>query len=459
MISQSNPGLRKQIFAIALPIMVQNIVQHLMILTDRAFLGNLNARYLSAIGNVLIPYNALTFFFFSAATGLTVLIAQNVGKGDYEKAKSYSQSSFFFATLFSAGMFLLWHLWAKEILMLFGAKGLILKDAVTYVRIISISLLFLGIETTVYSLLQGVGATRPSMVFGIVKSLLNVFLDWVMVFGKLGFPAMGLEGAALATLVSNIIGALGIFLAILLYKKLTFPVRLSKRALLRPKWQLYWEALKIGLPSGFESILWYTGQLVLVWLMNRIDPMAIGVYTTVNGIQGIALLIYNGYARAATTLVGQSWGRKDYTSAREIGFYSQRLAGWVTLTFAAVFLLFPQALISIFTKDAAMIQQSAALLRMAAVFINVQMVNVVMGSAIRGTGDTMWMCCSQIFGTVFVVGVSIYLMLGLSWGLVGMYLTMILDEGLRGWINLLRFSYGVNPFKKWLGWTAAPAGK
>jgi len=270
---------------------------------------------------------------------------------------------------------------------------------------------------------------------------------------------MGLEGAALATLVSNIIGALGIFLAILLYKKLTFPVRLSKRALLRPKWQLYWEALKIGLPSGFESILWYTGQLVLVWLMNRIDPMAIGVYTTVNGIQGIALLIYNGYARAATTLVGQSWGRKDYTSAREIGFYSQRLAGWVTLTFAAVFLLFPQALISIFTKDAAMIQQSAALLRMAAVFINVQMVNVVMGSAIRGTGDTMWMCCSQIFGTVFVVGVSIYLMLGLSWGLVGMYLTMILDEGLRGWINLLRFSYGVNPFKKWLGWTAAPAGK
>ena len=132
--------------------------------------------------------------------------------------------------------------------------------------------------------------------------------------------------------------------------------------MLRPKWQLYWEALTIGLPSGFESILWYTGQLVLVWLMNRIDPMAIGVYTTVNGIQGIALLIYNGYARAATTLVGQSWGRKDYTSAREIGFYSQRLAGWVTLTFAAVFLLFPQALISIFTKDAAMIQQSAALL-------------------------------------------------------------------------------------------------
>lgn len=455
MVDAQNQQRRKKIFAIALPIVVQNIAQHLMILTDRAFLGRLNPRYLSSIGNVMVPFNALTFFFFSAATGLTILIAHNVGKGDYERAQRYSQSSFFFATLFSTGLFLLWFLGAKEIFSFLGAKGAILNDAVVYVRIISIGLLFMGIEATVNSLLQGVGATRPIMVFGIVKSVLNVFLDWVMVFGKFGFPAMGLEGAALATLISNIIGSLGIFLTVLLQKKLTDPVRLSKRALFHPEWRLYWDTLKLGLPSGFESILWYAGQLVLVWLMNKTDAMAIGVYTTVHGIQGIALLVYVGFARAATTLVGQAWGRKDYDEARQIGFSSQRLAFWVTLASAAIFLLFPQTLIGIFTKDAALIKKSVPLLRLAAVFINVQAINVVMGSAIRGVGDTMWMCYSQIFGTIFVVGLSIYLMLGLSWGLVGMYITMILDEGVRGWINFLRFSYGSNPFRKWLGWKSA----
>ena len=105
---------KRMMFAIALPIMIQRITHHLMLLIDRAFVGNLDARYLSAIGNVMIPYNAMTFVFFAIATGLTVLVAQNVGRKDYQRAQELSQSAFYL-TLISTGLFLLWSLARKDL--------------------------------------------------------------------------------------------------------------------------------------------------------------------------------------------------------------------------------------------------------------------------------------------------------------------------------------------------------
>jgi len=437
----------KVILTIALPIIIQNIVMHFQIMIDRAFLGNLESRYLAAIGNVLIPYNALNFFFFSAATGLTVLVAQNYGRRDYNKVQRLGESSFFYSTLFSIGLFLVWILGGRWIFSLFGAEGQILQDSVTYVKILAVSLIFLGIEISAGSIFQGVGVTRPIMIFGITKSLSNIFLDWVMIYGKFGLPALGLEGAALATMISNIIAAIGIFIAVILYRDL--PFKFSKRALLKPNWKLYKETLNIGIPSGIESLLWNLGQLVIVRLLNQIDGMTIGIYSLVAGIQSLALYIYLGFAKAAMTKVGQYWGNEDFEQARDIGFYCQRLSVVVTLVFGLVFLVFPKFLAGIFTSDPSVMARAVPLLRLSGLHINLQVFNVVMGHAIRGTGDTKWMLYSQIFGTIFVVSLSPVMIFSFSLGLMGMYLTLILDEGIRGGINLMRFYYEENPFKVW----------
>lgn len=438
----------KMILTIALPIIIQNIVMHFQIMIDRAFLGNLDSRYLAAIGNVLIPYNALNFFFFSAATGLTVLVAQNFGRKDYSKVQRLGESSFFYSTVFSIGLFLVWEFGAKGIFSLFGAQGDILADSVTYVQIIAISLIFLGIEISAGSIFQGVGTTRPIMIFGVIKSLSNIFLDWVLIYGKFSLPAMGLKGAALATMLSNIIAAIGLFVAVLLYSDL--PFKFSKRALLKPDWNLYKETLSIGIPSGLESLLWNVGQLVIVRFLNQIDGMTIGIYSLVAGIQSLALYIYLGFAKAAMTKVGHHWGNKEFDKARDIGFYCQKLSLVVTIIFAVIFMVFPKLLAGIFTSDPEVIARAVPLLRLSGLHINLQVFNVVMGHTIRGTGDTKWMLYSQIFGTIFVVGLSPVMIFGFSLGLLGMYITLILDEGIRGGINLMRFYYERNPFKVWV---------
>ncbi|HEX2954624.1 MAG TPA: MATE family efflux transporter [Bacillota bacterium] len=442
---------RKMVFTIALPIMVQSIVQHIMILTDRAFLGNLHARYLASLGNVTVPYNAFLFIFFSLAIGLVVVVAQSYGAQDLKRARDVSESAFFFSTLISLGIFLSWYYGGEFILKLFGAKGIILRDAVIFVRILSFSLLLMGVDVTVTSILQGIGITRPIMIFGIVKSILNILLDWILIFGHWGFPALGLEGAAFATLTANIIGSVGIFITILFMKDL--PFRLSLRRIFIPRWYLYQEALWVGLPSGTETLLWNIGQLVMARLLNQIDGMAIGIFSIVSGIQQIALLIYMGFAKAAMTMVGQYWGERNFKEAQRTGVYCQKIALYVTAFFSIVFLSVPKFLAGIFTNDPTVLARAIPLIRILAITVNFQAVNVIAGHAIRGSGDTKWMLFSQAIGTVFVISISSVMIFGLSLGLAGMYLTVMLDEGIRGGINFFRFYTGKNPIRVLLpGW-------
>lgn len=437
---------KRMMFAIALPIMIQRITHHLMLLIDRAFVGNLDARYLSAIGNVMIPYNAMTFVFFAIATGLTVLVAQNVGRKDYQRAQELSQSAFFYLTLISTGLFLLWFFGAEKIFALFGATGDVLRFSVVYVRIISIFLIFFGIEVAAGAILEGVGTTRPIMVVGVVRSVLNIFLDWLLVYGYWGFPAMGLEGAALATLIANLVGCAILFYSLFLQGNL--PFRLEKKTLFKPAWRPFWEISRLGIPSGVEIFLYQVGNLVLVRFLNQIDAMAIGIYSLVISVQTIPVLIYMGFAKATTTMVGQYWGEERFADAKKIALYAQKLSVVTCAFMGMVFALIPRVLIRIFTPDPEVMARAAQLLRLSGVLLVFQSSNIVSGHAIRATGDTKWMLYSQIYGTIFVVGFSAFTIFYLEWGLMGLYLTTMFDELTRGIINFLRFYFGVNPLRK-----------
>lgn len=437
---------RRLIFAIALPIMIQRITNHFMLLVDRAFVGNLDARYLAAVGNVMVPFNAMLNTFFALATGLTVLVAHNAGRRDYTKARRLSQAAFFYFSLISIGLFLLWFFGADRIFSLFGVSGEVRQYSSVYVRILSVYLIFFGIENAAASILQGVGATRPIMMSGVFRSVSNIFLDWLFIFGKWGFPALGLAGAALATVISNLLGVGLLFYSLFLRENL--PFRLSLKALFQPGWRLFQETARVGIPSGLEILLYQSGQLVLVRLLNEIDVMAIGIYTLVTSLQNLPVLLYMGFAKATMTMVGQYWGEERFAAAKGIAFYALKVSVLTSALGGLLFLLFPGVLLQLFTTDPGVVTRAAQLLRISGILLVFQSSNIVAGHAIRATGDTKWMLYSQIYGTLFVLGFSSFAIFCLNWGLIGVYLTTMLDEFFRGIVNFFRFYLGYNPLKK-----------
>ena len=194
----------QMIIMIAIPVIVQNIVMHFQLLIDRAFLGNLDPRYLTVIGNVTVPFNASGLFLVSVSTGLAIVAAQLIGAKRYNEAKSASESTFFFSSVLSGGIAVVWLIFADYIFFALGAESQVAKDSALYARIISIGLWFTGVEVTAAAILSSAGKTLPIMLTGLLKNFLNFVLDYVMIFGCCGFPAMGLEGAKMwATVIAR----------------------------------------------------------------------------------------------------------------------------------------------------------------------------------------------------------------------------------------------------------------
>lgn len=435
----------KQILNLALPLILQQLCLQLQVWIDRAMLGHVNPEFFSAVGNTSVPYYMVTSIITAICGGTTILTAQNVGADNKHEIRKIAEGSFFGSTLLSLTTYLFFFFCSGTLFRLMGIRSPILEYCTGYIRILSLSLLILGPASSAQAVLQGFGLTKVIMIAGVTGNLLNILLDWVLIYGHWGFPALELEGAAWATVIANIVSS-AITIAYV-FKSDRMPVRL--RLSLRVKEHLvnYCQVLRLGIPSGLEYCLWNFGNLILVSYLNRLDPMYAGIYTLVFSIETVPLLIYMGLSNAGLTLVGQQTGAKSSRQAKQTGLICLVFALLICLITAVVFYLFPLQLLGLFTGDRDTLTFSAPYLQFVAWILFPKAVNNVIGLCIRGTGDTRWMLFTQIFGTVFMILGGYWLIIGAGFGLMGIFLTLLTDELLRGIANLVRFllSPGPNP--------------
>jgi len=445
LLPENRSGRVKAAIIIAVPIIVQNLVRHFQVVIDRFFLGNLDPIFLSVIGNVNVPYGTLDLFIFATGTGLSVLTAHALGAGQPQKAKVLSESSFLYLTLMGALIFVFWQFFANSVFILLGANENLVTYAVTYVKILAVSALFLGIDVTSGSILSSIGITSPIMLTGILKNVLNLLLDWLLIFGNWGFPALGIEGAAWATVIANVTGTLVLFMVVLVNQKMPFKIQLWN--IIKAPLISFLQTLRVGLPSGVETFLWFLGQTFVLSYMNALGEYAAGIYTLSHDIFMLALFVYIGFSRSTLTLVGQFWGAGRYKEAIHAGWEGQIISLIISAVWALILALLGGWLLSFFTTENYIIQEGAKLMQVASLFVIFQTFNVVIGNAIRATGDTLWMLWTQIFGTVFMIVVAPLFIFTFSLGLLGVMWALALDELIRGAVNALRFSLVVKPIR------------
>ncbi|MFA6401162.1 MAG: MATE family efflux transporter [Salinivirgaceae bacterium] len=436
--SQNKEKLKYKLFAIATPIIVQNLVHYFQIQVDMALLGQSNTQYLSAVGNVLFPYNIILSFLTALSAGATVLISHGVGSRSLTGARRYSEVSFFFNILVALPFFLLLFFYSHTLMNWMGASEQINQYATEYMKYLSFSILFLGIELSIVAILQGVGKTRAIMVAAIIGTVSNVFFDWVLIYGRLGFPELGIKGAGIATSLAGFLGIAYLIFALISTQRLPFKPTL--KGIFNPRWSIQKQNIIVGLPYGLEAMFWSLGQIVMIRMVNEIDDFSAGLYVLITRIQAVTFFFYLGIAKATMILVGHEMGSGNRERALQVGFMSLKYAFALCGITAVVFLIYPEQLLSIFTSEQALIKESAPLLRIVAITIFPVAVNVVIGNAIRGLKDTKWMFYTQSFGTIFVISVSATLLFAFHLGLKGIIITMVFDETIRAFLNYRRFT-------------------
>ncbi|MCL2185739.1 MAG: MATE family efflux transporter [Treponema sp.] len=433
-----------KIFTIAIPIIVQQLSHHMQILVDRAMLGHINPEFFSAVGNSLVPYSAVNSVILAICSGATILIAQSVGAKNYSLSCRYAECSFIGNSIFPVIAFLFFFFGSPFLFKIMGVQSPVLEYAVSYIKITSFNLFIVGIIATCTSILQGIGLTRIIMVTGIITNVLNILFDWILIYGKFGFPAMNIEGAAFATLISNFTAVPFFLIYVLKRKKIPFKIKI--RNIFKFDFKLYKNVFKMGIPSGGEYALWSLGNLFVVSFLNRIDIMAAGIYTLLFSIKGLSVILYAGFAHAGLTLAGQKTGEKEHKQAINIVFKCLSLALIVCTVVAVIFCIFPKDILGLFTSDILLVNFASPFLIFVTLVMFPQAVNIVIGYGIRGTGDTRWMFYTQILGTILVITLSYILIFSAGLGLWGVFITFLADEFIRSIINLLRFWKGREVF-------------
>lgn len=446
-----NTGVRKRVrrtLQVAFPLIIQGLVFQLQSLTDKAFLGNLDTAYVSAAGAAQMPYLATMDSIVAISTGLVIIVSKLYGAGEKDKIASYVRSMIWYNTLFGVVIFGIWYLGAGQILRFFRVDNSIIGYGISYVRICAGFFLFVGIDSALHAMLQGRGETKPIMYTGILKVGVNILVSWVLIYGKWGFPAMYVTGAAIGTLVANVVSFLSLFVYCVICKRKEY--RIWEKGNRRPSLRLYGGAMRLGVPVGIEYLLWNASNLLLIRFINGFSYRDMAIYTLTFGFQCIVYMIFEGTSKATLSLMGHAIGAGDRREAGRF-FYTTILMNFgIVITAAILFAAIPEELLSVFSNDTDLIENGAIFLILIGVIMIPQSVNVICGNAIRANDDTKWMLFSQIFGSVLVVSMSWFLVEKLQMDMTAIYITLFLDESIRGGINFMYYQkmYGrENPAK------------
>ena len=429
---------KNKLVKIFVPIMLSNLIAQIQMFIDRIFLGRMDILYMSAVGNATAPMWTTMSFVFSLSMGASILISQSVGEKDIEKAKDYAASMIKLHNFIPVLLFFFWTFGSPFVFRLMGVSENVMKPCVTYTRLYAPVYLIIGLWASYSVVFQTSNYTKPLVAYGIIRSVLNIILDYLLIFGKFGFPRMEIAGAALGTTIAEYVGAIYLFY-VTISKKDKFFTSPGLKRILSAKVKPYLKSIKLGVPTACEDLLWNVGNLCIIRILNTIDERAAGIYSMVFTVEILFVVIIGAIGSGTLTLTGEATGAKDLKLYRSVVKTSVKWS-FLVAAFALIFVsIFPRLTLSLFTTDKEVIEMSVIYIILVATNLFGKSGNIIIGNGIRGYGDTKWMFFTQVLGTAGVIGLACLCVFVFKLGMLGVFIAVLCDEAVRALVNFVRF--------------------
>lgn len=430
----------KNVTILALPVIIENILQILLGTTDTFFASRLNDTAIAGIGVTNLIINIYIAFFTAIGVGTTVIVSRNIGLNNKEKANDTVKQSIILATVISLVIGFISLVFSKYILIMLGATNEVLEYALPYFNVVSVPCIFLSLSLTLSSSLRGAGDTKTPMIATTISNVVNIVLNYILMFGIFNFKGLGILGAGLATTIARIVSVLILIYAITKGKS---PLKINLFNNWRIDKSLIINISKIGIPAGIEKLIMRCGQLVYGSIIISLGTSSYIAHNIAGTIESYSYLPAMGFGIAATTLIGTSLGENKIEDAKKYGVLANLLSTIVMVIIGLVFFIFAPSLASIFTNDIKVQNLVVLVLRIIAIFQPFLSITMVISSALQGAGDTkfpMYSTLVGIWGVRVLFGYIFAVIFKL--GLVGIWLAYSLDIVIRGIILLVRFLRG-----------------
>ncbi|MCZ6628294.1 MAG: MATE family efflux transporter [SAR324 cluster bacterium] len=372
----------RRILTLALPIMAGMASQNVMNMVDTAMVGTLGNAALAAVG-----LGGFTTFMCQAAVlgvsaGVQATAARRKGEGREAVMAHPLNAGLLIAILLGALLSVLFYPLMPWLFSHLSSDAQVVAGGTAYVQVRVLATLFVGVNFAFRGYWNAVDRSRIYMITMIIMHGCNILLNYVLIFGKLGAPALGVQGAGMATALATVIGSL------------TFCLLGWRHA--RPHGFLQGlpsltevrRLAALSLPVGMQNLFIFAGFTMLYWIIGQVGTAELAVANVLINLMLLGYLPAIGLGMSAATLVGQALGRKDAADAARWGWDVVKVATAILLLIGAPMWLAPVLLVSGFIHDAATLELAILPMRVAGATIAVEGISVVLMSGLQGAGDT-----------------------------------------------------------------------
>ncbi|WP_226676703.1 MATE family efflux transporter [Rossellomorea aquimaris] len=424
------------LFALTWPIFIEIFLHMLMGNADTLMLSQYSDDSVAAVGVSNQILSLIIVMFGFVATGTAILVAQHLGAEESRLAGEVSIVSIAVNLVFGLLLSVALVFFSKPILLSMDLPRPLMNEASSYLKIVGGFAFIQALIMTAGAIMRSYGFTKDAMYITIGMNIINVIGNYLFIFGPLGVPVLGVEGVAISTITSRLIGF--IVSLIVIWKRI--PTALPLGALFRLPMAHVKNLLRIGIPSAGEHLSYNGSQMVITYFIASIGTNALTTKVYAQNLMMFIFLFSVAISQGTQIIIGHMVGAKEFDSAYERCLKSLKIAIIISLIMAGIFSVAAEPLLRIFTSNEEIISLGKTLIYLTIILEPGRSFNLVVINALRATGDVRFPVYMGIL-SMWGVSVTLSYILGIWFGLglVGIWISFIADEWLRGIIMLKRW--------------------
>lgn len=441
---------------IAWPSFLELVLTQLTSMADQIMVGQLpgevGVQALSAVGLSAQPKFLLMTMMQALNVGATAMVARFRGQGNREKANVVFRQSLLLNTLLAVLFMVVGIFFAGPMIRFMGGSGISEETfgyAVEYFRIQMYGFVPLCISITVTAVLRGIGDTKTPLIYNTVSNVVNLFFNYLLIYGNFGFPELRVAGASIATIIGQTVA---FFIAVIFVMNKKRYIYLSFREKFRVDLVILGNVVTIGIPSMVEQLFMRAGIIIYTRTVAGLGDVAYATHQICMNIQAMSFMTGQAFSNSATTLMGQCLGKNRVDMAEIYMRHTRRIGLIVSLFLAAGLIFFGGDVVWLYNQTEEIVALGGNILIMVGLIQPFQSSQFIVSGGLRGAGDTKFPA-AVMFVTVLIVrsGLALLLVNVCNLGLWGAWYALVADQLLRTLLIVLHYRTGKWRFIKLRG--------